>query len=98
MADLLLSLSAWMLISLTVLPIGIDFLKESMNEKVDYEARVILYEKLQEGLAEGQILPPHFISRNGKQYNFIPRTETKEVCIEYENDNKEKEIVCEFLE
>lgn len=98
MADLLLSLSAWMLVSLTILPIGIEFLKESSHEDNEFEATVLLYEKLHEMLVEGQVLLPQSIERNGKEYQFTPSEGTKEVCIEFENYHKQKEQVCEFIE
>ncbi|WP_442594884.1 hypothetical protein [Neobacillus sp. D3-1R] len=98
MADLLLSMSAWMLISVTVLPIGVEFTRKYIDEREKFEALVILNEKLHEILVDGEIQPQQTITRNGKQYMFIPKIDTKEVCIEFEDIYKNKKTVCEFLE
>lgn len=98
MIDLLLSLSAWILISMTVLPLGIHFLEESINEKEEYFATILLYEKLNELIEEGENPLTNTIFRNGKQYDFIPKSEMGEVCIQFENRNQKKEKVCEYWE
>ncbi|MFD2446042.1 phosphatase [Bacillus sp. CGMCC 1.16607] len=98
MVDLLLSLSCWMLISVTILPIGIQFMENSMDEKEEYAATVLLYEKLQEMIVEGEVPTAQKIIKNEKQYDMKSNLETKEVCIQFENRNQKKYEVCEYWE
>jgi hypothetical protein len=98
MVDLLLTLSACILISSTILPMVIQLMKESTVEKERYAATVLLFEKLHELLIENQLPVNQTIVKNDKQYEFIPSLDLKEVCIQFENRNQNKQKVCEFLE
>lgn len=98
MIDLLLSLSAWILISMTILPMGIHLLEESTNEKEEYFASILLYEKLNEILDKPETPIANTIFRNQKQYDFFLKLETGEVCIQFENRNHKKRTVCEYRE
>lgn len=98
MVDLILTLSAWILVSATILPMAIQFMIESNNEREKHIATGVLYEKLQEILVEGDIPTHQLIIKNGKQYEFIPDPVLKEVCIQFENNIQYKQKVCEFWE
>lgn len=99
MSDVLLTLSALILICSTILPQAIQYMRESLNEKVKYEATIVLYEKLHELLVEGQTpITTEVISSSGKKYEFISNPLLKEVCIHYEDTGNFKKSVCEFWE
>jgi Na+-translocating ferredoxin:NAD+ oxidoreductase RnfG subunit len=98
MVDLLLTLSAFILISSTILPMVIQLLKESIEEKEKYAATSVLYEKLHDILIEKQLPVNQKIIKNDKVYEFIPSPDLKEVCIQFEDHNQSKQKVCEFLE
>lgn len=98
MIDLLLSLSAWILVSMTILPMGIQFLEESTNEKEEYFATILLYEKLNELIVNAEIPISNTLFRNQKQYEFFQKSDTGEVCIQFENRNQKKKTVCEYWE
>jgi hypothetical protein len=98
MVDLLLTLTACILISSTILPMVIQLMKESTEEKERYTATALLYEKLHEFLIEKQLPVNQIIVKNDKQYEFIQSPDLKEVCIQFENHNQSKQKVCEFLE
>jgi hypothetical protein len=76
----------------------IQLMKESTSEKEMYTATSVLYEKLHERLIEKQLLNNQIIIKNGKEYEFILSTDLKEVCIQFEDHNENKQKVCEFLE
>lgn len=98
MVDLLLTLSACILISSTILPMVIQLMRESTEEKERYSATALLYEKLHEFLIENQLPVNQTIVKNDKQYEFLQSPDLKEVCIQFENHNQSKQKVCEFLE
>lgn len=98
MVDLLLTMSACILISSTILPMVIQLMKASFEEKERYAATSVLYEKLHEILIEKQLPVNQIIIKNDKHYEFIPSPDLKEVCIQFEDHNQSKQKVCEFLE
>jgi competence protein ComGE len=98
MVDLLLTLSAFLLMSATILPMVIQLMKESIEEKEKYAATTVLYEKLHELLIEKQLPVNQRIIKNDIEYEFIQSPDLKEVCIQYENQHQRKQKVCEFLE
>lgn len=98
MVDLLLTLSAFILISSTILPMVIQLMKESIEEKNRYVATSVLYEKLHDILIEKYLPVNQKIIKNDKEYEFIPSPDMKEGCIQFEIYNKSKQKVCEFLE
>jgi hypothetical protein len=96
--DILLSIATLMLLSSILLPQAIEFKIKSNNQDAEFKAKVVLYEKLQELLAE-EIQPSHqIIIKNSKQYIFTPSTDLTEVCVQYEDKEQNKKTVCENWE
>jgi competence protein ComGE len=98
MMDLLLSLSAWMLVASAILPMVIELMVDSVNEKNKFAATTILYAKLHEQLIQNQLPIYQIIVVKGKLYEIIPSADLKEVCIQFEDKNQDKKRVCEFWE
>jgi hypothetical protein len=98
MVDLLLTLSACIVISSIILPMVIQLMKVSISEKEKYAATSVLYEKLHEILIEKQLPENQIIIKNGKIYEFIAIPDLKEVCVQFESHKESKQKVCEFLE
>jgi competence protein ComGE len=98
MIDLVLTLSSWLLISSTLLPLAIQFMVDSSNETEKYKVTIILYEKLHESLVEGQPLTSHIMEINGDKFEIISNPEQKEVCIQYEDHSQANKRICEYWE
>jgi hypothetical protein len=96
--DILLSLSTLMIISSILLPQAIEFKMKSNNQTADFKAKVVLYEKLHELLAEGKQPTRQMIIKNTKEYIFTPSLDLTEVCIQYEDQEHTRKSVCEYWE
>jgi hypothetical protein len=98
MVDLLLSVSAWILLSSTIIPLAVQFIVDSINEKESHQATVILYEKLHGILIDGIIPPTHSFKVADSTYVFTSSENGMEVCIQFEDRQFNKKKVCEYLE
>lgn len=88
LAELLLSLSALLLISLFFTPILADLSKQSRQTRIEKQATQFLYEELQGLINNGHPSPDHTTIHNGIEYQIRWRnTEIsgqKEVCVKVE--------------
>lgn len=87
--ELLLSLSAWLLLSLFILPLLIDLNKQTQQLEVKEKAEQLLFEELQAKIADGQSYPKNYsVLNRGIEYKIEwknPSTEgPKEVCVKVE--------------
>lgn len=98
LADLILSISVWMLISMTILPFIIQTIDQSMREKQQFQATIFLYNKLHEILNGNATTDNISIAENGITYKYLFYSENKELCIEYDDRRKGKQRLCEILE
>ena len=87
--ELLLSLSALIMIFLTFIPLLIDLKNQAWKLEIEQQSYQFLYEELQASIINGQTSPTHSISRNGIEYQISWRDTAvfglKEVCIKVEN-------------
>lgn len=98
MIDLLLTMSAFILVGSMLLPMTINLMIESSHEKEIFTANALLYEKLHELLSTKQLPQYQLIEKQGKSYEFIPGPDQKEVCIHFEDRYQKPKKVCEFWE
>lgn len=89
--ELLLSLSAWLLIGLFLLPLLIDLTNQYKQLEVDKYARQLLYEELQAKLIDGQSYESYSVFLNGKEFKINWRDSSdpssKEVCVKVEENS-----------
>lgn len=88
--ELLLSLSALLMLSLYLLPILMEIRHQSMQLEIENTSRKIMYEELQAKLIDGQTFIGYTIIRNKVEYKII-WNETgalgqKEVCVKVEKN------------
>lgn len=87
--ELILSLSGWILIASIMVPILIQFNKQSVQIQEKSEALHILYEYVQEVLIENPERENFSVIKNNKSYDIIWFGEKEggksEVCIRYED-------------
>jgi competence protein ComGE len=89
--ELLLSLSAWFLIGLYLLPLLIDMTNQYKQLEVNKFARQLLYEELQAKLIDGQSYASYSVFLNGIEYKINWRDSSvpgqKEVCVKVEKNS-----------
>ncbi|MFK9093274.1 competence type IV pilus minor pilin ComGE [Bacillus salipaludis] len=101
--ELLLSLSALLMLSLYLLPILMEIRHQSMKLEIENTSRKIMYEELQAKLIDSQTFKNYTIIRNKVEYKII-WNETgslgqKEVCVIVEkNAFLPESKVCGVLE
>jgi hypothetical protein len=87
--ELILSLSGWILIASMMVPMLIQFNKQSVQIQERSEAVHILYEYVQEVLIENPERASFSVIKNNKSYDIVWYGETEgrksEVCIRYED-------------
>jgi competence protein ComGE len=87
--ELILSLSGWILIASIMVPMMIQFNKQSVQIQEKSEALHVLYEYVQEVLIENPERENFSVIKNNKSYDIIWFGEKEgrksEVCIRYED-------------
>ncbi|MDF2856608.1 MAG: hypothetical protein K0Q87_2459 [Neobacillus sp.] len=87
--ELLLSLSAWFMISLFFIPLLIELKSQSIQLEVDKKITHLLYEELQANLING-IATNYSVTHNGLEYQInwsdTPGSSQKEVCVKVEKN------------
>lgn len=100
LVELLLSLSIWLLMTLSLLPIYTQVTKQSLDLQREEEAVRIMYEALQGYLLEGKLengevhRGSHIFSISWQMGAFEPQG----VCVSYEDVFEETKQKCERLE
>ena len=103
MLELLLSLSAWLMLSLFFLPLLIDLRGQSRQLELESKARQLMYEELQSKLINNNTFSNYTTILNGVEYQIIWKdsdaVNQKEVCVRIEkNSFLHKTEICGFLE
>lgn len=97
-AELLLSLSVWVLLTLFLLPIYIHMERQSLNTEYKREANRLLYDSLQEYVLTGHEIEGKTIVIRDKEYTITKDLAQLKVCVNYEETNKTLVSLCEILE
>ncbi|MHC0035932.1 hypothetical protein [Pseudoneobacillus sp. C159] len=98
MFDIILTMSALLIIGSTILPIVLSTMSASVSEKETFTASVLLYEKLNELLAEKKQPEFQIVKKRGKTYEFLYIQATNQVCIQFDDPNQIQKRVCEYWE
>ncbi|MDQ0197315.1 hypothetical protein [Neobacillus ginsengisoli] len=89
--ELLLSLSAWFMMGLFLIPLLIDMTNQFRQLEVDNYARQLLYEELQVKLIDGQSTTSYSKFLNGIEFNIYWRDSSvlgqKEACVKVEKNS-----------
>ncbi|WP_066064276.1 hypothetical protein [Neobacillus soli] len=101
--ELLLSLSALLMISLYLLPLLMDLRGQSKQVEIENKARQLMYEELQAKLIDSRTLTNYTFIQNKVEYKIIwsdpGAASQKEVCVKVEKNSFLPEIkVCGILE
>lgn len=101
--ELLLSLSAILMLSLFLLPLLMDIKGQSRQLEVENKARQLMYEELQAKLIANPTLTNYTFVENGVQYKIIWKDSRtagqKEVCVIVERNSFLPQIeICGALE
>ncbi|MBY0122407.1 phosphatase [Bacillus sp. S/N-304-OC-R1] len=100
--ELILSLSAWLLIAGIFFPLVMNIVNQSLQLKQEFEVSRLLYEELIRAKKEGVLPVSHSLLVNGTQYTISLDSSGGntgvEVCIKYENVFKTEQKKCEIFE
>ncbi|MEK4147347.1 hypothetical protein NST02_09795 [Robertmurraya sp. FSL W8-0741] len=100
LAELFLSLTVWMLMCLTLLPLYLHVSKQSLDIQKEISATHLMYEVLQHYLQDG-FMESGIIHRENESFRIHWETGLNspiKVCIKYENSFAEEREKCERLE
>lgn len=97
LAELLLSLSVWMVLTLFLLPMFIQVSKQSLNTQYSREATKLLYDTLQDYLFTGNLLENSTYERKGQAFKVSKVMSENKVCVSYENTFEKETKLCEIL-
>jgi competence protein ComGE len=88
--ELLLSLAAWFMLCLFILPMLIELNKQAIQLEVTKKAEQLLYEELQAKLIDGQSYISYSVYYHNIEYKIIWRNQAviglKEVCVKVEKN------------
>ncbi|MDQ0156404.1 hypothetical protein [Robertmurraya andreesenii] len=101
LVELLLSLSMWILMTLSLLPLYIHVNKQSIDTQREITATHLMYDVLHVYLMEGIFEDREEVIKNGSYLiNWEAGSESRptRVCISYEDAFKEQQEKCERLE
>jgi hypothetical protein len=101
--ELLLSLSAWFMLSLFCLPLLIDLRNQFRQLELQSRARQLMYEELQTHLTSNKPFSNYTTILNGVEYQIIWKktgaVDQKEVCVRIEKNSFLPETeICGLLE
>lgn len=98
LAELLLSLSAWLLATGVLLPLVFTLTNQSYQLQLENVATHILYDELTKMNAENSVADNKSVSRNGVIYEIEWRASTMEVCVTFDGAGREKNEKCKIFE
>ncbi|PLR76488.1 hypothetical protein CU633_16130 [Bacillus sp. V3-13] len=100
LAELLLSLSAWVLVASILLPAAMKLAGQSSTLQQETAALQLLYEELQMLASDGASLREYDAGRNGTSFHVYPKLNSTrtEVCVEFESLYHEEIIKCAPVE
>jgi competence protein ComGE len=101
--ELLLSLSAWLMLSLFLLPLLIELRDQSRQLERESKARQLMYEELQTKLISNKTFSNYTSILNGVEYKITWKdtgaADQKEVCVRIEKNSLQPETeICGPLE
>jgi competence protein ComGE len=101
--ELLLSLSAWLMLSLFLLPLLIELREQSRQLEWESKARQLMYEELQTKLISNKTFSNYTSILNGVEYKITWKdtgaADQKEVCVRIEKNSLQPETeICGPLE
>ncbi|MGF6948449.1 competence protein ComGE [Neobacillus sp. B4I6] len=101
--ELLLSLSAWLMLSLFLLPLLIELREQSRQLEWESKARQLMYEELQTKLISNKTFSNYTTILNGVEYQITWKdtgaADQKEVCVRIEKNSLQPETeICRPLE
>ncbi|MDR7237179.1 hypothetical protein [Neobacillus drentensis] len=101
--ELLLSLSAWLMLSLFCLPLLIELRDQSRQLELESKARQLMFEELQTQLINNKSFSNYTSILNGVEYQIIWKNsgtvDQKEVCVRIEKNSFLPETeICGLLE
>lgn len=97
MAELLLSLTAWLIVAGVFFPLIIRAVEHSVEIEQDFESIQLLYESLQKTVVEGHLPSGESVKKNQTVYEIFLKegSELTEVCIKYEDIFQKANEKCE---
>ncbi|MBT2726551.1 hypothetical protein J7E63_06340 [Bacillus sp. ISL-75] len=103
MLELLLSLSAWLMLSLFLLPLLIELREQSRQLEWESKARQLMYEELQTKLISNKTFSNYTSILNGVEFKIkwkdTGAADQKEVCVRIEKNSLQPETeICGPLE
>jgi hypothetical protein len=98
MFDLMLTMTALFIIGSTIFPMVLSTMSSSVSERDNNTATVILYEKLNELLAEKKQPEYQLVIKRGKVYEFHFFQSSKKVCIQFYDRIQTPQTICEYWE
>lgn len=102
LAEVLLSLSAWLIATTTLLPLILFLIGQSIDHNHETAAMHLLYERLQELKVETPNIDMNPVIKNGTAYHYkIVQHENgtlMEVCVEFDGYFSEKISKCAYAE
>lgn len=100
--EMLLSLSAWLMIAGVFFPLIMKLVNQSVGLKQGFEGSRLLYEELLRTKKEGVLPASDSFLVNGTEYVISIESSGGnagvEVCIKYENVFKNEEEICEIFQ
>lgn len=101
--ELLLSLSAWLMLSSFLLPLLLEVRNQSFQVEVENQARKMMYEELQARMMDHQNFTNYNVVQDGIEYQIIWgdtfESERREVCVKIENNTLVHETkICGIFE
>lgn len=99
--ELLLSLSALLMICLFFIPLFIDIRAQSRTLEIEKKARQIMFEELQAKLVDNPVFVNYSINHNSIEYqiNWTENSKSKEVCVRVDDSSLHKQTeICSQLE
>lgn len=100
LAELLLSLNTWIIISLFMLPVVIGVREQSVLLQLEMTAVHLLYDELESHIDEGGIVSNKNVFLNGTNFliSWSSGTSQKEVCVQYEDFHGSLHSKCKISE
>ncbi|PLR85968.1 hypothetical protein CVD25_04440 [Bacillus canaveralius] len=100
LAELLLSLSAWVLAASFLLPAAMKLAWQSSTLQQENAALQLLYEELQMLVTDGASPRDYEVSKNGTNFHVYPKMNATgtEVCVEFESHFSKKISKCAAVE
>lgn len=96
--EMLLTLSAWLVIAAVFFPLVMNIVKQSVGLQQEFEGTRLLYEALLSAKIEGVHPVSETITVNQTVYNISLESAGVEVCIQYENVFNIEQKKCEVFE